>query len=67
MPSIGGRCHELRVIDENTTWRVVYRVDADAIIVADVFKKQAQATPRAVIDACKRRLREYDFIAGDKE
>ncbi|MFA5786132.1 MAG: type II toxin-antitoxin system RelE/ParE family toxin [Actinomycetota bacterium] len=67
MPSIGRRCHELRLIDEDATWRLVYRVDADAIIIADVFKKKTQATPRSVIDACKRRLREYDAIAGEKE
>jgi len=27
MPSIGSRCHELRINDRNVTWRIVYRVD----------------------------------------
>lgn len=67
MPSIGGRCHELRIVDEEATWRIVYRVDPDAIIIADVFGKKTQATPPPVIAACKRRLREYDAIAGSKE
>ena len=31
MPSIGPRCHELRVNDENATWRLIYRIDPDAI------------------------------------
>jgi hypothetical protein len=34
MPSVGPRCHEIRVRDENRNWRVVYRLDADAIVIA---------------------------------
>lgn len=30
LPIIGARCHELRVVDRESTWRVVYRTDADA-------------------------------------
>ena len=67
MSAIGRRCHELRVVDADATWRIVYRVDADAIVVVDVFAKKTQATPKSVIDACKRRLRTYDAIAGEKE
>jgi phage-related protein len=66
MPSIGKRCHELRIIDEDSTWRMVYRIYADAIVIADVFKKKTQATPKGVIDACKRRLRAYDAIVGER-
>lgn len=60
MPAIGTRCHELRISDAGVTWRIIYRIDADAIVIADVFSKRTAATPRAVINACKRRLREYD-------
>ncbi len=67
MPAIGRRCHELRVIDAHVTWRLVYRIDSDAIVVAEVFAKKTQATAKSVIDACKRRLRAYDAIAGEKE
>ena len=67
MPAIGGRCHELRVVDASAAWRIVYRIDADAIVVAEVFAKKSRATPRSVVDACKRRLRAYDAIAGEKE
>ena len=45
MPSIGKRCHELRITDENVIWRIVYRIDSDAIIIASVFKKKTQQTP----------------------
>ena len=64
MASIGPRCHELRIVDENATWRVVYRMDSDAIVIADVFSKKTQTTPKSVIDACRRRLREYDAVGG---
>ena len=67
MPAIGRRCHELRLGDADATWRIVYRLDADAIIVAEVFAKKTPATPKAVIDACKRRLCDYDLNAGEKE
>ena len=67
MPVIGRRCHELRIVDEAATWRIVYRIDADAIVVAEVFAKKTQATPKAVIAASQRRLRTYDAVADDKE
>ena len=67
MPSIGKRCHELRITDEDATWRIVYRIDADAIVIAEVFAKKTQATPKAVIAASQRRLRTYDSVAGEKE
>ncbi len=60
MPSIGRHCHELRVVDAKVTWRIVYRIDSDAIVVADVFGKTTRATPQTVIKTCQRRLKEYD-------
>ena len=66
MPSIASRCHELRVVDAGKTWRIVYRIDPDAIVIADVFQKTTQQTPSHVIDDCRRRLRLYDAAArGD--
>lgn len=65
MPSIGPRCAELRIVDETVTWRIVYRVDSDAVLVADVFAKKTQATPKAVIEICKKRLRHCDEITGE--
>ena len=60
MPVVGARCHELRLVDAAVTWRIVYRIDADAIVIGDVFSKKTAATPRSVIEVCKRRFREYD-------
>lgn len=65
MPSIGARCHELRIVDERSSWRIVYRLDTDAVIIADVFRKTTAATPKRVIDDCQRRLRLYDAAARD--
>ena len=64
MPSIGPRCHELRVRDRDHHWRIVYRADDDAIVIADVFAKKSVRTPARVIRNCKARLRQYDRIAG---
>lgn len=60
MPGIARRCHELRINDADATWRIVYRIDPDAIVIVEVFAKKTTVTPAAVIEACRRRLREYD-------
>jgi len=39
MPSIGTHCHELRIQDEKRTWRLVYRIDRDAVVILEVFAK----------------------------
>ncbi|MHB1556853.1 MAG: type II toxin-antitoxin system RelE/ParE family toxin [Isosphaeraceae bacterium] len=67
MPSIGRRCHELRITDENRIWRIVYRIDSDAIVMAAVFSKTTRRTPKQVIDDCKRRLKIYDDAARQAE
>ncbi len=60
MPSIGKQCHEIRVRDQNQSWRVVYRLDPDAIVIASVFPKSSRVTTKHDIDTCKERLRVYD-------
>lgn len=67
MPIVGRRCHELRIPDETATWRIIYRVDADAIVITDVFSKKTQATPPHIIEACRRRLRAYDEATNKEE
>lgn len=62
MPSIGARCHELRIRDENETWRIIYRTDPDAIVLLAVFSKKTRATPKTILDSCKRRIRQYDDL-----
>jgi phage-related protein len=60
MRTIGKRCHELRITDVSAEWRIVYRIDPDAILILSVFRKTTRTTPQRVIDDCKRRLRQYD-------
>jgi phage-related protein len=60
MPSIGPRCHELRIVDERVTWRIVYRLDEDAVVLVEVFAKKTPQTPKHVLDTCKARLKRYD-------
>ena len=60
MPSIGKRCHELRVTDKQEVWRIVYRVDDDAIVIGEVFKKKTEQTPMQVVETCQRRFKDYD-------
>ena len=63
MPTTGPRCHELRIQDADVTWRIIYRLDKDAVIIAEVFAKKTKATPASVIETCRRRLRDYDQTA----
>ena len=60
MPALGSRCAELRVRDVGADWRIVYRVDTDAVVILEVFSKKKRATPKSVIDASIPRLKEYD-------
>lgn len=60
MPSVGTRCHELRINDAANTWRIIYRIDEDAIVILEVFAKKTGKTPKKTIDVCKKRLRHYD-------
>ena len=32
MPAIGAACHELRIVDREVTWRIVYGLDAHAVV-----------------------------------
>ena len=60
MPSIGSGVHELSIRDAGHNWRVVYRIDPDAILVVAVFAKTTRATPGRVIERCRRRLKGHD-------
>lgn len=65
MPSIGAHCYELRIRDADKNWRIIYRIDDDAILILEVFNKTTRATPTSVIENCKKRLRKYDTDKQD--
>jgi phage-related protein len=60
MPGVGPRCHEVRINDAAVQWRLIYRIDADAIVIAEVFAKKSAKTPKPILVLCRRRLKEYD-------
>jgi len=62
MSVIGARCHELRINDESGTFRIIYRADADAVLILDVVKKKTEQTQQSVVETCRRRLRDYDRV-----
>jgi hypothetical protein len=44
----------------NRIWRVIYRTDTDAVVIAEVFEKKTRKTPKSAIDRSRLRLRMYD-------
>jgi phage-related protein len=48
-------------VDEDTSWRIVYRIDTEAIVIAEVFRKSTLETPPHIVDDCQRRLRRHDL------
>lgn len=67
MPSIGAQCHELRVNDADLTWRIVYCLESDAVVILDVLAKKTHATPKSTIDNCQKRLAAYRNAVSGKE
>jgi len=60
MPSLGNHCHELRIRDQNKNWRIIYRIDEDAIVIVTVYHKTTRQTPQEIIEICQSRLKKYD-------
>jgi phage-related protein len=60
MPSIATHCHELRIRDRDKNWRIIYRIDDDAVVIIEIFNKTTRTTPKTVIEICQRRLAQYD-------
>ena len=61
MTSVGKRCHELRFKDGKNDWRIIYRIDSDATILASMFKKKTNKTPKQIIELSQQRLKQYDI------
>ena len=65
MPTIGPHCHELRIDDQNKHWRIIYRLDEDAIVIAEVYDKTTRQTPNEMMETCRKRLKKYDSIGKE--
>jgi len=59
MPMVGTNCHELRVIDQNVTWRILYGLTSDAVVILEVFEKKTRTTPKHVLHAAEGRWKRY--------
>lgn len=66
LPTVGARCHELRIADQGISWRIVYHIDEDAIVILDVFKKQTQTLPLQVVQRAQQRLRRFLSSTGER-
>ena len=66
MPDVGTGCHELRVVDGPSNWRLMYHIAQDAIVTLDVCRKKTAATPKHLIAQCQRRLMEFQRVAQSK-
>jgi phage-related protein len=65
MPTIGPACHELRVDDGDATFRILYHIDVDAIVILDVFQKKSRRTPTRVVEIARKRLRTYKQVTRE--
>lgn len=67
MPEIAPGCHELRINDSGSNWRIMYHVAPEAVVVLDVFHKKTKTTPHAVTGNCRRRLRAFQILMEGKK
>jgi len=60
LPDFGKRCGALRVRDAQHNWRIMYRVDPDAILILEVYARKTRKIPDEFIERCQDRLKRYD-------
>jgi phage-related protein len=65
LPALGPRVHELRVRDAGHNWRIVCRIDPDAIVIVAVFAKTSTAGQKREFENAVRRLKRYDAARED--
>jgi phage-related protein len=65
MPMIGSNCHELRIDDGDVTWRILYHLDSDAVVILEVLQKKTRTTPMQVMEVAKKRLRAYQRLTRE--
>ena len=62
LPDVGRRCGALRVRDAQHNWRIMFRIDSDALLVLEVYPKTTRKIPDEVIERCQQRLKQYDAV-----
>jgi phage-related protein len=64
---VAAGCHELRIVDGDLNWRTMYYITTDVVVILDVFRKKTEATPKTVVDDCRRRLVEFLKLTQPKK
>lgn len=54
-------------MDRNVTWRIMYHLALDAVVILDVFTKKSATTPDAVIAACRQRLAAFQRVSRTRK
>jgi phage-related protein len=62
LPDVGRGCGALRIRDAEHNWRIIYRVDSDAVLILEVYSKKTRKIPNEVIARCKQRIKQYDSV-----
>jgi len=44
-------CRELRILDGDVTWRIVYEVEGDALVILDAVPKNSAALDGSTVGA----------------
>jgi phage-related protein len=60
LSNVGSRCGALRLRDAEHNWRIMYRIDSDAVLILEVYAKKTRKIPDEVIKRCQQRLKRYD-------
>ncbi len=60
LSEVGPRCGALRVRDADHNWRIMYRIDSDAVLILEVYAKKTRKIPDEVLERCQRRLKQFD-------
>lgn len=63
LPIVGKRCGALRIRDAEHHWRIMYRIDPDAILILDVYAKKTRKIPDEVVKRNQEWLKRYDAAA----
>ena len=59
MPSIANHTHELRIPDQDATWRIFYTIHRLGIVILEIIDKDTNKTPRSTIEVCQKRLKQF--------
>lgn len=62
LPEVGRGCGALRIRDAQHNWRIMYRIDSDAVLILEVYSKKTQRIPDEVIRRCKQRIKQYESV-----